>query len=519
MRKLSLFLAAAALLLHAPPARADIFALVVGVDAYETLPSLNGATNDAKDLAATLALLGADVELLLDGAATRQAVVDAFRRQAGRAGPGDMFVFTYAGHGVQEPQAIPGDEADGLDETIVFSGFAWNTAGAGERLRDNEIGELLTGLHPEARGLVVVDSCHSGTMTRSADPRGRPAVTRFGGIGRISEDPLPPPASTAGRDMSGARNVVFVAAARDTEQIPEVDISGAMRGAVSWSVARALAGADDFGGPAMPLAQFQTYVRAQARALSGARQTPSVTAGDGVGLDAAVIPASAGATAMRLPAAPLDDRPPAVFVASGRAKGGLGEDGDFVADRAAADLIWDLDVGEVVDRAGADMIAEAWTVAELQPVLRKWRASRSLKTWALRRHVEMRISPDDGRHRLGETIGISVARPTGAAAYLTVVNLASTGEVQFVFPSVRGRDVDADRIPPGEGMEFLGEVKVVRPIGADHVIAIYAPERPAALHAWLEAGKPTAEALIARLRANAAGDRYSVGVAPIYTTP
>lgn len=515
---------AAALALPIPAALADIHAVVVGIDDYQTLPKLNGAANDARDLAAALEALGAEVELLIDGDATRRQVIAAFDRQARRAGPGDLFVFTYAGHGLQEAEAIPGDEVDGKDETLVFPGFAWDTNQSGERLRDNELGALLQKIDPDARALIVVDSCHSGTMTRGLDPRGKSVTTRFGGLGRISKDPLPkPPAADKGKDISSAPNVVFVAAARDEEQIPEVEIDGQMRGAVSWTVARALEGGGDFGGPEMPLAEFKSYVRAQARALSAARQTPSVNLAPTVKLNDPVIPASArtGATlASRATSRQTTDvdRPALVYVLGGEPESALGGAGRFTDQREDADLIWDLERGEVIDSAQADLVAEAWDVAALNDALVKWRASRKLTNWALRRHVELKIEPDDGRHRLGESIRLSVAKPSGAPAHLTLVNLASDGQVQFVFPNALNRAADADVIQPGDGLEALGDVEVSHPIGADHVIAIYSPERPDDLHAWLESGRQSAEDFVTLIRAEAAQNNYSVGVTPIYTT-
>lgn len=501
-------------------AAADIHAVVVGVNDYQRLTPLAGAVNDARDLAAVLTGLGAEVELLLDGDATRRAVIDAFRRQAGRAGPQDMFVFTYAGHGLQEPEAIFGDEADGMDETIAFAGFDRNGAAAGERLRDNEIGELLALVRPEARALVLMDSCHSGTMTRDADPRAEPLVTRFGGVGRISDDPLPELSDAArGLDLVGD-NIVFVAAARDDEQIPEVEIEGEMRGAASWAVARALEGAADFGGPDMPLDEFGAYVRAQTRAMAAARQTPSVVFGAAThGADDAIIPRSARAETAPRPAAGSggEDRPATVYALSERPEGDLGAAGVWTGTRAGADLIWDAHAGELVDNRGGDLVAEAWDAAEISRALGTWRAGRRLAGWAAHRPVEFRIAPDDERHRLGETVSLSVARPRGRAAWLTVVNLASDGRVQFVFPDAANRAEETDLIEPGEGFMELGEVAVTHPVGADRVVALLSAERPTALHDWLDRGAGGAEEFVAFLQANVSRSGDRVGVTPIFT--
>lgn len=506
----------------APRAEAEIYAVAIGVDAYRSLAPLSGAANDARDLAGALGGLGATVETLIDGAATRAAVIAAVERAVARTGPGDMFVLTYAGHGAQEPEALPGDEADGMDETILLAGFARTGPAAGERLRDNEIGALLARLDPGARALVVVDSCHSGTMTRAADRRGARLTTRFGGIGRIGDDPLPPPpAASRGMDLGGGANVIFVAAARDDERISEIEIGGAMRGAVSWTVARALEGAGGFGGPGMSLGDFSSFVRAPARALTASRQTPSVTyQRAGIARDEAVVPKTALAGVRLRPPPPSptgDDRPPLVFAEAGSG-GDLAGAGTWTGDRAAADLIWDAGRGELIDNAGADLIAEARDAGDLRGALRKWRAARRLTAWADRRHAELAVTPGDGGHRIGALVGVAVARPADRAAYLTIANLASDGRVQPVFPDPARVASGADLIAPGAGFERLGEVPVTSPAGADHVVAILSARPPTRLRAWLEAPGDAA-AFLTLLQDMAASGDHRIGVTPIFTAP
>ena len=67
------------LILAAAPAMAErTLALVIGIDAYQSIPPLAGAVNDARDIADALMGMGAETTLLLDGAATRQAVMAAW---------------------------------------------------------------------------------------------------------------------------------------------------------------------------------------------------------------------------------------------------------------------------------------------------------------------------------------------------------------------------------------------------------------------------------------------------------
>lgn len=506
----------------AAPARAEIYGVVVGIDAYRSLPRLNGAANDARDLAAALTRLGAEVDLILDGEATRERVIGAIRRDVARAGPGDMFVLTYAGHGIQEDEAIPGDEADGKDESIVFASFEWSGANAGERIRDNEVGALLRALDPAARALVLIDSCHSGTMTRAADPRGEEIVTRFGGIGRLGKDPLPPlsPAEK-GLDLNGGSNVVFVAAGREDERIPEVRIDGRMRGAVSWTIARALEGQAAYARPDMPLGDFRAYVTAEARALSAARQTPSVSTPSGLDPGGPLMPATL--LGRREPPRPAETAPaptPKVFAMAPPPGDAADLDGlgRFVDARDAADLVWDVANGEVIDAAGADLVGDAWDMAMLGDVLAKWRSAQALGRWAGRKPAGMRLAPGDGRHRRGAIVEVFVERPSSAPAHLTLVNLASTGQVQFVYPSPQARRAGVDLTAAGAGEISLGAFRISDPVGADHVIAILSPDRPDAFQAWLETERPNALAFVERLKAEAAEHDWRVGITPIFTT-
>ena len=71
---------------------------------------------------------------------------------------GDVFMFTYAGHGSQVPD-FNSDEDDGADETLcLFDGM----------LIDDELYELWSGFADDVRIVMISDSCHSGTVSRAA---------------------------------------------------------------------------------------------------------------------------------------------------------------------------------------------------------------------------------------------------------------------------------------------------------------------------------------------------------------
>ncbi|MBK8185698.1 MAG: caspase family protein [Candidatus Competibacteraceae bacterium] len=86
--------------LLAGPLPAATLGLVVGINQFvQPNPPLKGAINDAQDIRAALETVGVkDVIVLLDGQATRKAIIAAWNQQVRKAKPGDTLIFTYAGH-------------------------------------------------------------------------------------------------------------------------------------------------------------------------------------------------------------------------------------------------------------------------------------------------------------------------------------------------------------------------------------------------------------------------------------
>jgi hypothetical protein len=156
-------------------------ALVIGINTYANLKppfnKLNGCVNDAEAMSQTLreqfGFAAADIELLTDEHATREAILGAFDRLVDRTATGDLVVVHYSGHGSQVPD-LEGDEPDGLDETIVphDSGRADPETGSGPANRDitdDEIYERLRKLSAKTDAITLIfDSCHSGTISRDA---------------------------------------------------------------------------------------------------------------------------------------------------------------------------------------------------------------------------------------------------------------------------------------------------------------------------------------------------------------
>ena len=145
-------------------------ALLIGIDSYQSVSPLRGPANDAEDMADFLVEQAGferrDLRILLNGEATRDnilAAIETWLIQGTR--PGDDVVLYFSGHGSQQ-QDIDGDEADGLDETLVpVDARVDEGRVARGMITDDEIALLLDRM-ADRRLVVLVDACHSGTSTR-----------------------------------------------------------------------------------------------------------------------------------------------------------------------------------------------------------------------------------------------------------------------------------------------------------------------------------------------------------------
>ena len=154
-----------------PPLTNGRRALLVGIDAYQSVSPLNGPVNDANDMAAFLVeqagFQQSDLRLLLNAEATRDnilAAIEAWLIEGTK--PGDDVLLYFSGHGFQQPD-LDGDEADNLDETLVPVDARVDEGRVVRgMITDDDIARLLDRLI-DRRTYVLVDACHSGTSTRA----------------------------------------------------------------------------------------------------------------------------------------------------------------------------------------------------------------------------------------------------------------------------------------------------------------------------------------------------------------
>lgn len=158
-----------------------IFALLIGINEYSPssnpqIRALNGCLNDVSDFGKFLKenygdLIADEQQILVltDARATRANVIDGFRKHLAQAGPDDIAVVYYSGHGSTGITALEFQAAtsDRQEQTWVLH----DSREPGKYdLADKEIALLLEEVGVRGPRIVVIaDSCHSGSVTRELE--------------------------------------------------------------------------------------------------------------------------------------------------------------------------------------------------------------------------------------------------------------------------------------------------------------------------------------------------------------
>ncbi len=138
------------------------YALVIGINQYQHWPALQTATEDARAIDAVLRQrYGFQTNVLVDGAATRTNILNAFGDYRRRLHENDNLLIYYAGHGARD-----GGKAYWLPvDSDPDSQANWIIAD-----------EVTKGMQviPARHILVVSDSCYSGGLSRAVTANAAP---------------------------------------------------------------------------------------------------------------------------------------------------------------------------------------------------------------------------------------------------------------------------------------------------------------------------------------------------------
>lgn len=275
-------------------------ALLVGIDRYTAgaqqtadaagargrrhWKDLKGSVNDVRALREVLihrqGFRPEDVIVLENEAATREAILGAFRRHLiAPARAGDHSVFYYAGHGSRVRNSRS-TELDGKDETIV-------PADANQRsrdrviadIRDKEWDRLFSEVLDRGAWLTAVfDSCHSGSISRSAAPV--TASARYlEEDDRDVADLLEPdvPAHAVGMEPENRPGALIISAAQEDQEAKEtLRVSGKIK---EWHGAFSLALIQSLNELPPHVGADRLFDRVTARLLADGYQQEPVLAG------------------------------------------------------------------------------------------------------------------------------------------------------------------------------------------------------------------------------------------------
>lgn len=523
----------------AGPAWADVYGLVIGVDDYQHVSKLEGAVNDAKDIAQALRKLKAkEVRLLTDRQADRDSIMTAWKDITGKAKAGDTVFLSYAGHGAQVP--VQGQSQ--MQQFVVLSDFDVKGQGTYQRIMDSEFGDMLRAV-PQLNVVFVVDSCHAGTMTRSygAKPRFK---TRAVTVPPLEDDKLAKLSASAKTRGSFADagnvalpHVVHLGAVPPEELDPEIIIDGKPRGALSFSVSRALEGyADANKDGLLQPREVEGFVREVVRMATDGQQHPQIAVRSDLSLKAGEAPASAKAPEPK--AAMAQGIKLAIINAGATGADALAKrlKGVQLVPEGQAALTWDAGRGEVTSQLG-DVVsygAAAETrafqrangstsqdpladVERVQRVIDKMTLVAALKSVAQQNSLQMGLVPDDKLHKAGQQVAFTVDGQRGT--FLTLFNLSSDGTINFLYPLDTGRNKDPLEIAVNRPYRL--DLKVEPPFGADHLVAIISAEPLTALHRNLAAldGKPDIVPLANALTEGVGDKPVQVGIHASFSAP
>jgi hypothetical protein len=143
-----------------------VWAVVVGVASYDHMPVLRYTDDDAYRFYAFLkspeggALPDDQVRILVDEEATNEGITTTLNDIFGQAGPNDLIVFYFSGHGL-----------NGSFLPIDFDGY-------NNKLTHESIAQIFNGSKAKFK-VCIADACHSGSLIamRSAEPE--PVINQY----------------------------------------------------------------------------------------------------------------------------------------------------------------------------------------------------------------------------------------------------------------------------------------------------------------------------------------------------
>jgi len=230
----------------------ELFVLSIGINEYEN-PAyrLNYAVNDAKAFSETLQdgasrlYFGIHEYFIKDDKANKPAITAAFEEIIAAAGPEDVFVFYYAGHGVMSVTASD------VEEFYMITCNITNLYGAPEQLIERGISasdlmEFSRRIEAEKQ-VFVIDACHSGGALQSFAQRGAAREKAMAQLARST-------------------GTFFLTASQDAQYANEAN--RLKHGLFTYALLEALLGQADSGDNKITVNELKSYVEDRVPELS-----------------------------------------------------------------------------------------------------------------------------------------------------------------------------------------------------------------------------------------------------------
>ena len=553
-----------------PVSAADVYGLVIGINDYQTFGALDGAVNDAEDVADGLNKIGAkQVILLKDKAADRDSIFNKWKSLTSQAKKGDVLVFAYAGHGSQEPEHVANSESDGRDENFILADFAVRNQPTYQRIVDDEINALFRET-PDLKILFVADSCHSGTVTRAfAAPKQfkkrsipaltiqNDALTVLYGRSRGENNPATVNSSRSngsGKDSEIAAHVFGFSGVPDHEEVVEITDpeTKKSRGALSMAFAKSLRNAAASNEPMFSKEKLDRWVTENVRMSTEGQQKVQSFGSNDFSIPINAKPSSADvanaklSTDGKIATATSAQRPVefTVFVDNvpdtvteqqwqpilGQAK--------TTGDKQTANAIWDIgrerifsQVGDLVYDGRQPKIQEtrAFSRAQAQTpaptggveiayatkVFDKLIVVEQIKKRSEAVTPTIILKPNDRLHRAGEQVTLETSHQQ--YPYLTLFNIASDGTINNLYPLRDGTLNDPLEVPLDKPYPL--HLNVEPPYGSDHFVIIFSEKPLTDLHKELQNmnGGQNASQIQAALDRHLQGIKHQIGIHGVFT--
>ena len=229
----------------APLTLPKVWAVVVGVAAYDHMPALRYTDDDAYRFYAFLksieggALPDQQVRLLIDEDATRENILSALEEVFSMAEKQDLVVFYFSGHGL-----------NGSFLPINFDGF-------NNKIGHDEIADLFNKCRARNK-LCLADACHSGSLFAMRSTGEEPILTQY--------------YQTLAKSISGT--ALLMSSKSDETSL---ESSGLRQGVFSHFLIRGLKGeADKNKDKLVTLQELYDFIYQNVRAYTGNRQSPVI---------------------------------------------------------------------------------------------------------------------------------------------------------------------------------------------------------------------------------------------------